>query len=260
MQNHQEHFFGKIETARTLIWFSAGATSAVAAALALKDESLPADKEVIYQETGSHNSDNLRFLADCEKWLGVKIKILQSPKFASVDEVIERERYINGPTGAKCTQQLKVEVRRAYQRTESDIQVFGFHAGEIDRAADYSQKFPEVQLRCPLIQKNLFHDDCLALIRDVGIELPLLYRLGFKNNNCEGCVKGGRGYWNKVRVLMPLVFAKRARQEREIGHSCIKGMFLDELDPSAGRYEAEPDISCEGACAGARQEIEHCET
>lgn len=31
---HDPHFFNKLETPRTLIWFSAGATSAVAAALA----------------------------------------------------------------------------------------------------------------------------------------------------------------------------------------------------------------------------------
>lgn len=45
-----------------------------------------------------------------------------------------------------------------------------------------------------------------------------------------------------------------------LGWACINGCFLDELDPSAGRYEAEPDISCEGACIGARRELEHCET
>lgn len=256
---HDPHFFDKIETPRTLIWFSAGATSAVASALALKDASLPADKRVLYQETGSHHEDNLRFIHDCERWLGVQIQILRSFKFASVDEVIERERYINGPDGAKCTQQLKVEVRKRYQRAESDVQVFGFHAGEVDRAADYRQKFPDVQLRCPLIQKNLFHDDCLALLREVGIALPKMYLLGYRNNNCPGCVKGGKGYWNKVRIDFPEVFARRARQEREIGRSCISGCFLDELEPGAGRYDAEPDISCEGACAGARQELEHCE-
>ena len=39
-----------------------------------------------------------------------------------------------------------------------------------------------------------------------------------------------------------------AALERQIGHSCIKGVFLDELDPDAGRMEDEimPDcgISC----------------
>lgn len=32
----------------------------------------------------------------------------------------------------------------------------------------------------------------------------------------------------------PDVFERRARQEREIGHSCIKGKFLDELRPGEG--------------------------
>ena len=54
--------------------------------------------------------------------------------------------------------------------------------------------------------------------------------------NCVGCVKGGMGYWNKIRVDFPEVFAARAKLEREVGASCIKGVFLDELDPERGRH------------------------
>lgn len=63
-----------------------------------------------------------------------------------------------------------------------------------------------------------------------------MYDLGYPNNNCVGCVKGGMGYWNKIRVDFPEVFERRARQEREIGHSCIKGVFLDELDPNVDAW------------------------
>ena len=56
-------------------------------------------------------------------------------------------------------------------------------------------------------------------------------------NNCIGCVKGGMGYWNKIRVDFPNVFADRAKMEREVGHTCIKNVFLDELDPERGRHD-----------------------
>ena len=62
-----------------------------------------------------------------------------------------------------------------------------------------------------------------------------MYDLGYPNNNCVGCVKGGQGYWNKIRVDFPEVFAARAAMEREIGATCINGTYLDELDPNAGR-------------------------
>ena len=46
-----------------------------------------------------------------------------------------------------------------------------------------------------------------------------------------------KGYWNKIRVDFPEVFAARAAMERDIGASCINGTFLDELDPEAGRTQ-----------------------
>ena len=61
--------------------------------------------------------------------------------------------------------------------------------------------------------------------------------LGYNNNNCVGCVKGGMGYWNKIRVDFPEVFEKRAKLEREIGYSILKQCYLDELDPKRGRIE-----------------------
>lgn len=54
---------------------------------------------------------------------------------------------------------------------------------------------------------------------------------------CIGCVKGGKGYWNKIRQDFPGIFESRAKMERELGRSCINGVFLDELEPSAGRME-----------------------
>lgn len=90
----------------------------------------------------------------------------------------------------------------------------------------------------------------------MGIERPKMYELGYRNNNCVGCVKGGMGYWNKVRRDFPEIFELRARREREIGHSCLTEkigsetvpLFLDELDPSRGRFEDEVLEECSIAC------------
>lgn len=75
-----------------------------------------------------------------------------------------------------------------------------------------------------------------------------MYDMGYQNNNCVGCVKGGMGYWNKIRVDFPDVFDRMAMLEREIGHSCIKGVFLDELDPGRGRADKEIMPECGIMC------------
>ena len=62
-----------------------------------------------------------------------------------------------------------------------------------------------------------------------------MYLLGYSNNNCIGCVKGGKGYWNKTRVDFPTYFLRMCELEREVGRTCIKGVFLDELDSNEGR-------------------------
>ncbi len=81
----------------------------------------------------------------------------------------------------------------------------------------------------------------------------MMYRLGFSNNNCIGCVKATSPvYWNRVRRLFPEVFAARSRLSREIGCRLVrvKGvrMFLDELNPNEGDKEIEPPIDCSLAC------------
>ena len=89
-----------------------------------------------------------------------------------------------------------------------------------------------------------------------------MYLMGYRNNNCIGCVKGQSGYWNKIRKDFPDVFDRMAKKERElnaaINKKYVKGkrirVFLDELDPNAGRYEEEK-ISC-GLFCGANEESE----
>ena len=78
---------------------------------------------------------------------------------------------------------------------------------------------------------------CITLLDKLGIDIPAMYRLGYHNNNCIGCVKGGMGYWNKIRVDFPDTFAEMAKLEREVGASCIRHVYLDELDPKRGRKE-----------------------
>jgi hypothetical protein len=92
---------------------------------------------------------------------------------------------------------------------------------------------------------------------EAGIEIPAMYKLGYTNNNCIGCVKGQQGYWNKIRIDFPEVFERMAKLERELnvainktyaGDGKRKRVFLDELDPQAGRYTMEPNIECGVLC------------
>lgn len=225
-------------------WFSTGISSFVACYLA-KDVD-----EIIYTHVPNQHPDSLRFLHDCEKLLGRKITILQSERYASVDDVIEKTRCINTPYGAPCTKFLKKEVRKKWEAQNFDhhTYVWGYDLNEKRRADRLINTMTDYDHEFPLIENGFTKEDCHALAKELGLKRPVMYDLGYPNNNCVGCVKGGMGYWNKIRVDFPDVFERRARQEREIGHSCIKGVFLDELDPKRGRMDLEVMEDCGIAC------------
>lgn len=222
--------------------------------------------EVAYCDTFAYeHPDNRRFFADVERWLGRKITVLGSTEYTDIFDVFRRTRWLVGVKGARCTTELKKNVRKAYQRVD-DVHVFGFTADEQHRIDQMRRENPELYVEFPLMEAGITKADCHRMVREAGIELPAMYRMGYKNNNCIGCVKGQAGYWNKIRVDFPESFTRMALMEREIGAAICKRegsingvrwrerVFLDELPPDAGRYSAEPDIECGVLCVSEQPE------
>ncbi len=234
-----------------IAWWSAGVTSAVATKLAIdeygKDNVLP-----IYFQIDSSHEDNKRFKEQCEDWYGKEIQVERAPeKYKDQFDVILKDKYVNGPGGARCTLVLKKRVRQRLEKTLSyDGQVFGFEYSkkEINRAIRFKEQYPDAKPLFPLIQNKMSKEESLFYLEKQGIERPTMYHLGYGNNNCIGCVKGGMGYWNKIRVDFPETFDRMAKAEREVGNSCIRHTFLDELDPEAGRKQKFIMPDCGNFC------------
>jgi hypothetical protein len=207
-------------------------------------------------------SRNERFAADCERWIGIKIHTVEDKKYgASAQEVWRRNRFIKSRQGAKCSRALKRDVLPILIPGQ-DIHVFGFDSGEEQRAEDFRELHPGVEIETPLIEAGLSKSDCLAIIHRAGIELPMMYRLGFNNNNCIGCCKGGKGYWNRIRQHFPDTFEAVAKIQDEIGEGTYfwqgddgKRISLRQLDPDAGRHD-EPEIECSIFCGIVESELE----
>lgn len=240
---------------RTICWFSAGAASAVATKLAMKET----DVQIVYTNPGSEHPDNQRFIKDCERWFGQPIIQLKSERYENTWDVWEKTRFLVGPTGARCTAELKKRLRHKFERPD-DIQVFGYTAEEKHRADRFIEQNPGVTLKTPLIERSLTKDDCLAIIDRAGIDMPAMYQLGYRNNNCVGCVKGGMGYWNKLRIDFPEVFDRMSNLERTLGNTVLRDdkgpVWLDELDSSRGNMDKEPNFECSLTCIIAENEIQ----
>jgi 3'-phosphoadenosine 5'-phosphosulfate sulfotransferase (PAPS reductase)/FAD synthetase len=243
---------------RVLAWFSCGAASAVAAKLTV--EKYGDRAEVLYCDTLAYeHPDNARFLTDVASWIGVPITILKSDTYADIFDVFTRTRWLVGVGGARCTTELKKNVRTAYQLPD-DVHVFGFTADEYHRVTRFRQQQSELFSEFPLVDQHITKAECHQRIAAAGIESPAMYRLGYANNNCIGCVKGGTAYWNKIRRDFPESFTRMAQMERTLDAAICKSeptvdgkrtrerVFLDELPPDADDGQMGLDMECGVLC------------
>ena len=231
------------EYKRHIVWFSCGAASAIMSKI-VREEVY--GSQLVYCDTGGEHPDNEIFLNDVEVWLDTKVKRLQNYKYENHFDVIRKTRYVNGKAGARCTVELKKKLRFEFQLPD-DVKYFGYTIEEKHRAERFTEAYPEVDARFPLIEKGLTKEECVGLLLKNNIKIPTMYALGFNNNNCIPCVKGGAGYFNKIRKFFPEKFNQMAKLEREVGASCLNGVYLDELDPKAGRHK-DLIIQCDFVC------------
>ena len=235
---------------KTLAWFSCGAASAVASKLAV--EKYGDSCEVVYCWTmPTEHPDNRRFFEDVQSWLGRKITVLKSDKYVTVDEVFEKTRYMAGISGARCTSEMKKVPRKRYALPE-DLHVFGFTLEETKRISNFEENNPSLACDWLLRDQRITKGECLLRLQEAGIAPPVLYSLGYKNNNCLGCVNATSArYWNMVRRDFPEVFERRVQQSRALGVRLTryqgKRIFLDELPEGYMSGELE-NISCGPDC------------
>lgn len=222
------------------VWFSCGAASAVAAKKTVEIYGGTHNILIVNNPVKEEDSDNIRFMNDVSKWIGLPViqAINSDIGTTSAVDVWEKRQYMSGIKGAPCTVLLKKEARYQFEVSNKiDWHVLGFTFDEKDRH-DRFVKFERDNVIPVLIDLQIIKNDCFKIITDAGIELPRMYKLGYPNANCKGCVKAtSPTYWNHVRKINPEVFELRAIQSRRIGVRLVryksKRIFLDELPADA---------------------------
>ena len=243
--------------ARTICWFSCGAASAVASKLTLSENP---DAIIAYCETGAEHPDNDRFLADCEAWFGKEVTRIKSPDYDTTWDVWEKRRYLAGINGAPCTSELKFIPRLNFQ-LPSDTHVFGYtnDKADINRANRMLETYPEMKQDHPLIRFKLDKRACLAMVINAGIKTPVMYDLGFHNNNCIPCVKAtSAAYWALVRNTFPAEFNRMVDLSRKLNVRLarLKGerVFIDEI-PLDHPTKDPIAPACDFLCQHAEEQI-----
>ena len=138
---------------KTVSWFSAGVSSAVAT-------KLMADKtdEIIYIHIDDQHPDTLRFIADCQEWIGKEIKTITSPirNVASAMGFFASKGF---GMFSPCTQLLKKRVRENWEREQREsgvdiTYIWGMDCTEKNRADRIILAMPKFEHIFPLIEKK----------------------------------------------------------------------------------------------------------
>lgn len=238
---------------RIVSWFSCGAASAVATKLSSPDV-------IAYCDTGSEDTDNERFMLDCEKWFNQSVTKLQNKKFNTTWELWEKRKFLSGVDGAPCTSELKIEPRLEFQQAD-DVHVFGYtaDANDVRRAEALRENWPDLNISTPLIDKGLTKAACLAMILTAGIKPPRVYAMGFPNANCIPFVKAtSPSYWALVRKEFPVQFHRMAELSRTLNARLTRiddqRIFIDEIP--ANHPVTEPIApECDFLCHLAEQDM-----
>ncbi len=220
--------FSNQDNNKIVCWWSGGITSAVACKIAIDIYGVD-NCRVIMIDTQNEHQDTYRFKSDCEKWYRLPIEIITGigEKYSNIFDVWRTYKSLNTATGAICSSELKRMVREKWEKENRfKHQVFGFEFDkkEMNRALSMTLNHgARTKAIYPLLLMGYDKKDCIRIVAEQGIEIPLMYKLGFQNNNCfgTGCIQGGIGYWQKMQREFPNKFEVMADLKHEL--SDLKG-------------------------------------
>jgi hypothetical protein len=98
-----------------ILWFSSGCSSALTWHLARNKIDA-----AIYIDIQDQHPDTHRFNQDVSRWIGKPFETLRSDRYKNVEEVVLSTAYVNGPGGASCTQKLKKNVRKQWEKEHAE--------------------------------------------------------------------------------------------------------------------------------------------
>jgi len=203
----------KEKSNRHIVCLSGGIASAAMAQWV--EDNIGGDIIYYFNDVKWEHPDLYRFLKDLERVLN--IKITYDNNGMNPEEIFYKNKMLGSNRTPLCSKILKAEMLQKFVK-EGDTLYFGIDTQEIHRAARITPIYERFGCKCvfPLIDNFIFKDNAFQIIKDLGIEIPQMYKDGFKHNNCSGgCVRSGRNQWLSLLRKYPDVYADRERIELE---------------------------------------------
>lgn len=156
------------------------------------------DIECVFCDTLYEHGDLYRFLEDIENHFDIMITRLCVGKTPM--ELSYEENFLYNSRVANCSKKLKSKPFREYIKKYDPYETilyFGIDFTESHRKNALIKNYAPYKVEFPMCeQPYLYKNEMLDLLKQDGIEVPYLYKLGFSHNNCAGrCVKAGIGHY-----------------------------------------------------------------
>lgn len=188
---------------------------------------------LVFADTKMEDPDLYRFIHEAAADVGVELEIIEDGR--NPWEVFHDVRFLGNTRIDPCSRVLKRQLLRKWLETEypdpqSVVIHIGFSWDEEERLTRAKPYWKPYTVEAPLCRPPLqaMGPEALQKVLDeAGIEMPRLYRLGFKHNNCGGfCVKAGHANFRLLLQTMPDRYRWHEEQEQNIREHLDKDIAI----------------------------------
>jgi hypothetical protein len=202
-----------------VVQFSGGVGSWAAAKRAAERYGT-ADIVLLFADVMDEHPDLYRFLDEAAAHIGVQVTRISDGR--TPRQVMRDERMIGNSGKDPCSKILKRQLLDRWRKANCDPASTICHIGidwtESHRFEGFRDRIAPWKADAPLLWAPMLSKvDAMQWLAREGIELPLLYRVGFSHNNCGGaCIKAGQGQWAKLLRFNPELYAEWEDWEQEM--------------------------------------------
>lgn len=202
-----------------LVMFSGGVGSYLTAKRVVAEHGA-ADVVLLFADTRIEDPSLYRFLEQARDKLDVPGVFIQEGR--TPWDVFFDKRFLGNSRVDPCSQVLKRGLLDKYRSRYAPDEVICYIGIDWSEAHRLERLLPRVApytYKAPLCDPPFYasKDEMIAELLADGLEVPELYKLGFKHNNCGGfCIKAGIGQFKLLLEKKPELYQLHERKEQEL--------------------------------------------
>lgn len=175
---------------------------------------------LFFTDTKMEDPDLYRFMQDAVAKLDCEFVTISDGR--TPWGIFEDEMFIGNSRIANCSKELKKRLSKRWIKKNfkpyNCILYLGIDWTEEHRKASPIKAWHPYKVEFPMCEEPYIDKkQMLELLKEDGIEVPRLYKLGYEHNNCGGfCVRAGQGHFKHLYETQPELYLWHEEKERAL--------------------------------------------